>query len=275
MEEHEREEAEERGSPTAAVVHRAVRDEGQHELERPSDVLAWSGLAAGLSMGFTFLAVGLLHAHTPHAKWQTLVTALGYPLGFLIVVLGRQQLFTENTLTVVLPFLEDRRAATLRHIVRVWGLVLLANVAGTLLFAVVLARTEVVSHETREALRAVAEHVYKHPFGVTLLRGVFSGWLIALMVWLLPFAQAARVAVIAALTYVIGAAHFPHIIAGTVDAAFLVFMGDRSWSELVGKFFIPTLLGNIIGGVLLVAALNHAHAGRERAPEPPVHIETP
>jgi formate/nitrite transporter FocA (FNT family) len=145
----------------------------------------------------------------------------------------------------------------------VWLVVLVANVAAALALALVLAKTEVVSQETHQSMSVVAEHVYRHSFGVTLLRGIFAGWLIALMVWLLPFAQSARVAVIAVLTYVVGVAHFSHIIAGTVDAAFLVFTGARSWGELALTFFVPTLIGNILGGVVLVAAINHAQAKPE------------
>jgi formate-nitrite transporter family protein len=263
MDEPEHHDAEARTAPTSEVVHEAIRTEGEHELERTTAALAWSALAAGLSMGFSFIATALLHSHTPEAKWQPLVTALGYPLGFLIVVLGRQQLFTENTVTVVLPFLARPRAARLGNIGRVWLVVLAGNVVAALALALVLAKTEVVSPETHESMRVVADHVYSHPFGVTLLRGIFAGWLIALMVWLLPFAQSARVAVIAVLTYVIGVAHFPHIVAGSVDAAFLVFTGARTWGELLLVFFIPTLIGNIIGGVVLVAALNHAQAKPE------------
>lgn len=252
----ERHEAEQRTSPTSAVVYHAICNEGEEELARPSLALLWSGLAAGLAMGFSFIMPALLHSHTPAAKWQPLVIALGYPVGFLIVVLGRQQLFTENTLTVVLPFLSRSRTARLSNVARVWIVVLVANVIGALLLAAVLASTEVVSHETFESMREQAKHAYESRFAVTLLRAIFAGWLIALMVWLLPYAETARIWVIAALTYVIGVAHFTHIVAGTVDAAFLVFAGDKTWLEFLVTFFVPALLGNIIGGVL-VALLNH------------------
>src|SRR4051794_352005 len=100
---HDQQEAEERSSPSAHVVYEAIRKEGRHELERKSSSLAWSGLAAGMSMGFSFLSQALLRHHLPaETAWTPLVTNLGYATGFLIVILGRQQLFTENTLTVIL-----------------------------------------------------------------------------------------------------------------------------------------------------------------------------
>jgi len=264
----ERREAEERTSPSSEVVHHAICAEGESELERSSRALMWSGLAAGLSMSFSFIGQALLHAHTPHAKWQPLITALGYPLGFLIVILGRQQLFTENTLTVILPFLSKPRAKTLGNIARIWVVVLLANVAGALLVALVLARTEAVSHETYESMRTLAKHVVENPFAVTLLRAIFAGWLIALMVWLLPYAESARVVVIAVLAYVVGVGHFSHIVAGTVDAGFLLFTHGSTLAEVLTRFFVPTLIGNILGGVVLVAAVNHLQA---KAAEPSDH----
>src|SRR3954453_15635744 len=93
------EEAHERASPGGEVVYKAIMREGEDELDRPSSALFWSGLAAGLSMGFSLIAEGLLRAHLPDAPWRPTVAKFGYSLGFLIVVLGRQQLFTENTLT--------------------------------------------------------------------------------------------------------------------------------------------------------------------------------
>jgi formate/nitrite transporter FocA (FNT family) len=96
-EKKEKKEAEERSSPSGAVVYQAISSEGEEELERPTSALMWSGLAAGMSMGFSFVAEALLRAHIPDASWRPLIVNFGYSVGFLIVVLGRQQLFTENT----------------------------------------------------------------------------------------------------------------------------------------------------------------------------------
>jgi formate-nitrite transporter family protein len=249
-----------RSSPSESVVYHAIHHEGEGELERSSSALAWSGLAGGLSMGFSFLALGLLKSHLPEAKWTILVTSLGYTIGFLIIILGRQQLFTENTLTVVLPLLSGRRAALLANVLRVWAVVLAANVVGTLLFALVLAKTELVDAETWEALKKAAEEAHRGSFAVILLRAIIGGWLIALVVWLMPFAETARVAVIVILTWLVSAGHFTHIIAGSVEMGFLVFAGARTWVDFFATFFVPALLGNVIGGVTLVAAINHAQA---------------
>jgi formate/nitrite transporter FocA (FNT family) len=255
------EESEARRSPSGKIVYEAIRREGSDELERSNAALAWSALAAGLSMGFSFLGVGMLQAFLPAAAWTPLLTSFGYTLGFLIVILGRQQLFTENTLTVILPLLAGR--AKLRQVARLWGIVLVANMIGAILFAYVLARTEAVDRHVYEALRAVARDAAQPSFWVSLLRGVFAGWLIALVVWLLPFAETARVGVIVIVTYMVGLGHLSHVIAGSTEAAFLVFVGGSDWLDFLTRMFVPALLGNIIGGVMLVASLNHAQVVAE------------
>ena len=95
----DRKEARRRTAPKAAVVYEAIRREGEFELDREMSALVWSGFAAGLSMGFSFLMEALLTYYLPQEKWVPLLSKFGYSIGFLIVVLGRQQLFTENTLT--------------------------------------------------------------------------------------------------------------------------------------------------------------------------------
>jgi len=258
QQEGESREAGERSAPSAKIVYKTILKEGEEELGRTSAALFWSGLAAGLSMSFSMIAEGLLVAHLPEAGWRPLVSKLGYTLGFLIVVLGRQQLFTENTLTAILPLLKRKPHATLANVLRLWAVVLVANLLGTLLVALVAARTEAFDYEVRKAFVEIAHKTLEHGFLTTLLRAVFAGWLIALMVWLLPFAETARVWVIIIITYVVGVGHFGHIIAGAVDVFTLAAGGHTTWAHVFSAFIAPTLIGNTLGGVLLVAMLNHA-----------------
>jgi formate/nitrite transporter FocA (FNT family) len=102
----------------------------------------------------------------------------------------------------------------------------------------------------------LAQTLFQSPFWTTALKGVFAGWLIALMVWLLPASKASEPLIIIILTYAITLGGFTHVIASTVDALFLVFRGVRTFGDFAGTFFLPTLLGNIVGGVMLVAVLN-------------------
>src|SRR5215207_9454872 len=254
----EHREAEERSAPSGQVVYKAILKEGEEELARPSSALFWSGLAAGLSMGFSMIAEGLLNAHLPDAPWRPLVAKFGYSVGFLIVILGRQQLFTENTLTPVLPLLRRKDSATLANVSRLWAVVLVANLLGALLVAVVATRTEAFEPHVREAFAEMGRKAMEPGFGATVLRGVFAGWLIALMVWLLPFAETARVWVIVIITYFVGLGSFSHIIAGAVEVFSLAAAGQAPWPAVLGGYVAPTLLGNVLGGVTLVATLNHA-----------------
>jgi formate/nitrite transporter FocA (FNT family) len=261
----EQEEAHERSAPTGGVVYAAINQEGEDELARATTALGWSGLAAGLSMGFSFAVESLLATATPEARWQPLVSKLGYSVGFVIVVLGRQQLFTENTLTVMLPLLRRRDREVALNVARLWAVVFAANLCGAFAFAFVAGRTSVFPADVHETFSRIALQAASASFFTMLLRGIFAGWLIALMVWLLPYAETARFWVVMLLAYVIGIGHFPHVIAGSVDSFYLVATGQLSLGGAFYRFVVPTLVGNVIGGVSLVAALAHAQfvAGEE------------
>lgn len=251
-------EAEERKSPSAKVVHDSIFKEAVSELSRSSSALFWSGLAAGLSIGFSMISEGLLRAYLPDAQWSVLISNLGYSVGFVIVILGRQQLFTENTLTPILPLLHQKKMKTFWQVLRLWGIVLLANLIGTLIIAGVIAESPVFGSHVQKALEEIGKKAMEPSFGVTFLRGIFAGWLIALVVWLLPYAETARLWVIVILTYIIGIGHLSHGIAGSVEVFTLAFMDGTSWWKAFAYFTVPSLLGNILGGVAIVAVLNHA-----------------
>ena len=254
----QQQEAEDRTSVSAIVLHEAIRRDGEEELNRSLSALAWSGLAAGLSMGFSFVAQGLLRAYLPDAQWRPLITNLGYPVGFLLVVIGRQQLFTENTLTAIIPLLSERNLSTLLSVLRLWAIVLAANLVGAHIFAWAAADTTFLKPEVQRALSGIATQAANVSFGSAIWRGIFAGWLIAMMVWMNAASDTGRVPVIVILTYLVSLAGLTHIIAGSVDVLYLVMLGQRSWFAYLGGYMAPTLLGNILGGVALVSALNHA-----------------
>jgi formate/nitrite transporter FocA (FNT family) len=253
----EQKQVEERVAISANVVYEAIRREGDDELRRAATALAWSAFAAGLSMGFSFVAEALLTTYLPNQPWVPLISRAGYSVGFLIVILGRQQLFTENTLTVILPLLLDRRIKVLLRVMRLWGIVLGANLVGTCIFAFVLAHLPVFDPHTQETFVAIASAHMGRSFGIVLLRGIFAGWLIALMVWLLPAAEQSRVAVIVIVTYLVGLGGLTHIVAGSTVMFYGVATHMLSWSGYFTRFLVPVFIGNVTGGVSLVAALAH------------------
>jgi formate/nitrite transporter FocA (FNT family) len=142
--------------------------------------------------------------------------------------------------------------------------VLLANLVGGFIFATIVAQTNIFPSQITSALVSVAVDQMRGEFGLVVLRGMFAGWLVALMVWLLPGAETQRLWVIMLLSYFIALGGFAHIIAGSIDVLYLVSRGDVGWGSFLWQFLTPTLLGNIIGGVSLVAALNYAQVAAER-----------
>jgi formate-nitrite transporter family protein len=253
-----------RARPSAVVVHETVREEGERELRRSPFALGMSALAAGLSMGFSLVAQGLLHTYIPVPEWRPLLENLGYSLGFLIVVLGRQQLFTENTITVILPLLAHPTRRTFIRVGRLWVVVFCANIVGALIFAFILAHTTIFPTPIQQSFVEVAGHSLRGDFGFTVMRGIFAGWLIALMVWLLPATDGAKMNIIIIITYIVALGGFAHIIAGSVDVLYLVNIGAISWLTYLFGFMLPTLIGNVIGGCSLVAVLNFAQVAGEK-----------
>lgn len=263
LDDGEQEQAARHASPRALVIHEVVREEGEEAMDRTAGALIMSALAAGLSMGFSFLTQAVLQSSLPVASWRPLVASFGYTVGFVIVILGRQQLFTESTLSAVLPVLTRRDLKTIAKTARLWGLVLFANVAGTLIFAALLRIEGVFSDDVIRELGELAMQPFSGSFMVTVVRALFAGWLIALMVWLLPSARSARLTTILLITYVVGISRLSHIIAGSVEASYAVMTGAASVQDYLWKFFAPTLIGNMLGGISLVAIINHGSIAPE------------
>jgi formate/nitrite transporter FocA (FNT family) len=215
-------------------------------------------------MGFSFFTMAVIRSGLPEgAPWAKLVTGLGYTIGFIIVVLGRQQLFTESTLSSALPLLTRRDVKTAWQVTRLWTIVLVFNILGTFLFAWLISHPGLFDPDINKALHAVAEEAIKDGFWPMLIKAILAGWLIALIVWLIPGAGQARLMLILILTYVVAIAHFSHIIAGSVEAAYNVWSGTIGIGAYFTRFLIPTLIGNTIGGVSLVAIINHAPVREE------------
>lgn len=254
---------EEETTPETPVIYEAVRRLGEQELGRPAMSLVWSGLAAGLSMGFSLLAQGALQRYLPDSEWRELVTALGYPVGFLMVVLSRQQLFTETTITVVVPLLAKPGFAKLGSTARMWAIVLSTNLVGTALFAAFAASTHAVPAAAQAAMLEVSRAAVLHPPLELGLSAVVAGYLMAAMVWLIASAGSAQVAIVTIMTYLIGIGGFAHVVAGTTESVTLVMHGDLTWSAMLAGFTLPVLLGNIVGGTLLFALLSHAQVMHE------------
>jgi formate-nitrite transporter family protein len=158
------------------------------------------------------------------------------------------------------PLLSHRTMKRLRNVLRLWSAVLVTNLAGALIFALVLATLNVADPETHRSLAEISAHSMRAGAGVTLLHAVFAGWLIALMVWMLPASKPQQLWVVVIMTYLVGLGGFAHVIAGATEVFYAGIRGLAGWGEVLLGYLLPTLVGNVLGGVTIVAALNHAQA---------------
>jgi len=242
----------------AAAVHETIRADGEKELTRTASALFWSALAAGLSMSFSMLAKGLLAAHLPDSDIAYLVASLGYTVGFLVVILARQQLFTENTVTAVLPLMSQPGLTKLLCLLRLWSVVLVGNLLGTAISAYAIAAMPLFDGETHRIFLGLGQHVLENGLDEMFAKGVVAGWMIATMVWLIPAAGAAKIWVILIVTYLVAIGGFTHIIAGSTEVMYLVFAGKASLGEYLFTFILPVLAGNVVGGTFIFALISHA-----------------
>jgi len=261
--EQEVRDVEEMATPRTPVIYEVVRRHGEEEMKRPATSLWWSGIAAGLSISFSLLAQAILVAHLPDAPWRPLVSSFGYCVGFLMVVLGRQQLFTESTITIVLPVFADLSVKNIWRLGRLWAIVLVANFTGTLFAAIFCTYAPVLPVDLVHGMQAVSRDLLQLSWWQMAFRGVSSGFLIAAMVWMIPSAESAKFVVITLMTYLIAIGGFTHIVAGSMEANMLVLHGDWEWWRMLGQFFVPVLLGNIVGGTALFALISYAQVMKE------------
>lgn len=250
---------------SAEEIHDNVSEAAEEELDRPATELVWSALASGLLLGFSFLTVAFLTSLVPEPL-HPLATAVAYPLGFFYVVHARHQLFTENTLEPVIPLLEKRDGETLWRLLRLWGIVLPLNLVGALIFAEVLAHTQVVEPKLIGPLLDAARLSTEGGAQLVFYKGIWAGWLIALMAWLIASTHdtTAQILFVWLTTAPIAAFGFRHSIAGAIEAFYRAAAGDAPWTQMIFSFEIPAILGNIIGGVVLVALLNHGQVSKAR-----------
>ncbi|MFA0994592.1 MULTISPECIES: formate/nitrite transporter family protein [Pseudomonas syringae group] len=260
----EEREIDENQPPRAAVLHETIRIQGDHELERSVAALWWSALAAGLTMGLSLMAMGLLKSRLEGIPGSHVISSLGYSAGFLAVILARQQLFTENTITAVLPVMSKLNLANIGRLLRLWAVVLTGNLAGTLLVAYVMLNLPIFDTGTDKAFLEIGRKVMENDLGQMFSKGIVSGWMIATMVWMIASMENAKIAIIVLITYLMALGDFTHIVVGSAEVSYLVFAGEIAWKDFWFAFAGPTLAGNIIGGSFIFALISHAQIRSEK-----------
>lgn len=242
----------------ATAIHEHIRQDGEKEMERDAMALLWSAIAAGLSMGASLLAKGIFHVQLEGVPGGFLLENLGYTFGFIIVIMARQQLFTENTVTAVLPVMQNPTLGNFGLLMRLWSVVLLGNIIGTGVAAWAFEHMPIFDEETRDAFVKIGMDVMKNTPMEMFSNAIISGWLIATMVWMFPAAGAAKIVVIILMTWLIALGDTTHIVVGSVEILYLVFNGTLHWSDFLWPFALPTLAGNICGGTFIFALMSHA-----------------
>jgi len=260
----EREDVADHGRLSAITVYSVILREGQEELERPAISLWWSGLAAGIGISASVLTQAVMRVNmgTDH-PYLWAFESLGYTLGFILVILSRLQLFTENTITAVLPLLANTTRRHLFCTARLWAVVLAANFFGTFITAAIAVHGGILTDDILIAIFDISRHLAELTPSETLLRGIPAGFFIAAIVWMLPSAKGSEVLVIILFTWLIAAGEFTHVIVGSNEIFSLVLNQEMNFFTALGYHIGPMLIGNIIGGTGLFAMLAYAQIRQE------------
>lgn len=245
------------------MLFKIIRKEGEIELERPFNALAFSALAAGIFISFSFLFRSIFHLYMGNSPIEPVISSIGYTVGFVIVILGRMQLFTENPITTIIPLLSAWSWQKLLKVIRLWCIVFFFNILGTAIAAVFFASKYTLSQAVENAMCEVASHVMLLNPVENILRGIPAGIIIAALVWISPQAKNFRLAMIFFFIYFIALGDFSHVVVGSCEMAFEVIRGDADFFTYLFKFLIPTGLGNIIGGTFIFTLLIYYQVRKE------------
>lgn len=247
------------------LIYEVIRRDGEEELERTNRALIYSGIAAGIMISLSVLGEAIFRTYLPDTPARFLIENLGYSLGFLVVIMGRMQLFTENTITTVLPVIHAPSWSLLGRVTQLWAIVLAANVVGAFAIASFYAFTPALPENLTPAMMELSRHATGFAPSEAFFRAIPAGILVAAIVWMLPQAESAAFFLIATFTWLIAAGDFTHIVAGSVEMAYLMVQGELGFYDAMTRFFVPVLAGNIIGGTLIFSMLAYGQVKDEFA----------
>ncbi len=248
---------------TEEVFQRIVAG-ADEEMGRTNRELFFSALAGGFAITLTFLLYAVLTAKT---GGHPVLSAMMYPIGFVYIILGGYQLYTENTLPPVVLVLE--RLASVPALLRIWGFVMLGNFIGGALGATVLALTGVFSPDSAQAALEIASKGMKTPFVDLFFKAGFAGFIVAGVVWLDYTAKStiARFAMIYFAFLAIPLGDLFHVVVTFTELTYLSILGEASMLYGLYKFLLPVFLGNTLGGVVLVTVVNYFQTTKSRIKE--------
>lgn len=247
---------------TAPEIFDAATENARSELDRSWRALALSGLAGGITLGLTGIGVAATRAVLGDGAWQQFVSYLVYPTGFIAVIIGRAQLFTENTLYPVILVLDEPKQMV--PMLRLWGVVFAANILGAFCFSLLAIRTDALRPDVSHALVQLGIEAAFGTFGHFFWSGVVGGWLIALVAWMVTASRwtIGQVVMIWLLTFIVGVGHFAHCVVTSCEILSATVAGSISPGTYL-HWLLPATLGNIFGGVGIVSVLNYGQVRQE------------
>ncbi len=248
--------------PARRILEQEI-SEGLGEIERPLPGLFLSGLSAGMDVGFSLLlmAVTLSQFGGVIAEpFVNLMVANMYAIGFIFVIIGRSELFTEHTTLAVLPVLNGR--ASITGLIRLWSVIYVANLTGVAIFAALITViAPALGVVNVEAFGTIAEHVTAHAWWVILLSGVLAGWMMGLLSWLVTAGRdtISQIVLVWLVTTAIGFSGLHHSIVGSAEVLAGLFAGQGITLGDFAHFLLWATVGNAVGGVFFVALIKYSH----------------
>lgn len=242
--------------PTADEIYEQVSRNARHELDRPTIALAISGIAGGITMGLTALSISIVVGALGPSTTSRFIAQFFYPMGFIAVILGRAQLFTENTLYPVALMLAERRHGW--STLRLWAIVLPSNVIGAFLFALLAARSGGLRPEYVSAMVVFGAEAAHVPLIHVFWSAVIAGWIIALVAWLVSGSHSitGSALLIWLLTFIVGLGRFAHCIASSGEIFAAVLQHQVATAQYFA-WLLAAVGGNIVGGVMIVTLLEY------------------
>ena len=260
----EREDVKELSAPRAPVIYEVVRRQGEEELRRPVGSLFWSGIGGGVMMLASVIAQGATMMKLPASvPWRQPVGDIAYSLGFIMVILGRVQLFTEQTIVAVLPVMASPGWRKLAIVLRLWAVVFIANMIGTAIAAALSVQGHLMDPGLLASMLEVSDRLRQHAPRDLFLYAIPAGFLIAAVAWIRAGIMSGEFWIVLVITSTIALGDFIHVVAGGAETFLLLFAGRIDAAQAVAGIVAPVLGGNIIGGTLLFALLAHAQVRQE------------
>ena len=246
-------------------IWEVAKDEGERRLARRWPALVATGFVGGADIMIGVFVLAATSAAVTAAAGPELghlAGSLVFGVGFVMLIVGRGELFTENFLVPVSTVLARR--AQPRSLLRLWVITFVANYAGILLVTLIMKTTGVLQPETLAAAAEPAETLVARDGLPSLLSAILAGAVMTLMTWLTHAAEQdiGRIVIALLIGFVIALGTFNHAVVafGETMLPYLANTTDIGLGD-IARTLAYAIVGNLIGGLGLVT-LNRAIQAR-------------